>query len=75
VHRLRTLPEDLTNPQAVSTLANAMRAQAQPRERVSWLAAQAEQLALRHGVADLVWISDAVHYLDLYARHGRPAGR
>jgi SAM-dependent methyltransferase len=61
--------------------AAAMRAQAQPRERVSWMAARAEQLAVRHGVADLVWISDAVHYLDLYCaaqeacRVLKPGGR
>lgn len=61
--------------------AAAMRAQAQPRERVSWMAARAEQLAVRHGVADLVWISDAVHYLELYCaaqearRALKPRGR
>jgi SAM-dependent methyltransferase len=61
--------------------AAAMRAQARPRERVSWMGGHAERLGLRPGVADLVWISDAVHYLDLRSAGGeacravRPGGR
>jgi ubiquinone/menaquinone biosynthesis C-methylase UbiE len=47
--------------------AAAMRAQARRREQVSWVGGGAERLALRRSIADLVWISDAVHYLDLDA--------
>lgn len=54
--------------------AAAMRAQALPRGRVSWVAGEAERLAVRAGVADLVWISDVIHYVDLCST-GREACR
>lgn len=59
----------------------AMRAQAQRQERVSWVGGAAERLALRDRIADVVWISDAVHYIDLdltgneASRMVKPEGR
>jgi SAM-dependent methyltransferase len=61
--------------------AAAMRAQAARPGRVLWLGAEAERLPVRGGVADLVWVSDVVHYLDLRSagrevhRVMRPGGR
>lgn len=61
--------------------AEGMRSQARRRPEVGWIGGSAERLPVRAGVGDMVWISDAVHYLDLdnagreARRVVKPAGR
>jgi ubiquinone/menaquinone biosynthesis C-methylase UbiE len=55
--------------------AAAMRAEARRHQRVRWVGGQAERLALRPAVADVVWASDMIHYVNLRsaAREARSA--